>query len=112
MADTRRTRGGQTVERRPEQTRGGRKQGLEARLRHKADKADTRRTHGGHMADMLSRPIFFPKRAPYSKLFGEIFSQHCAARRVYIACPLVSFLGIHFGSANLAFDQRALRQHQ
>ena len=26
------------------------------------------------------------------------YSQHCATRRVYIACLLVSFLGIHFGS--------------
>ena len=28
----------------------------------------------------------------------KILFQHCATRRVYIACLLVSFLGIHFGS--------------
>ena len=28
----------------------------------------------------------------------KILFQHCATHRVYTACPLVSFLGIHFGS--------------
>ena len=30
------------------------------------------------------------------------FSQQCGTHRVYIACPLVNFLGIHFVSANSA----------
>ena len=36
---------------------------------------------------------------------GNFFltGHHCATHRVYIACPLVSFLGIHFGSPNSAF---------
>ena len=34
---------------------------------------------------------------------SKILSRHCATHSVYIACPLVSFLGIHFGSPNSAF---------
>ena len=32
--------------------------------------------------------------------WSKILSQHCATRRVYIECPLVSFLGTHFGLKN------------
>ena len=63
--------------------------------------ADTKQTHGGHMADKLrrrgqsiSRPAFFSKREPHSKLFGEHikFVLHhvtsCySANRQLLLCP-------------------------
>ena len=40
--------------------------------------------------------------------WSKKLSQHCATHHVYIACPLVSFLGIHFGSTNFGLCQRTL----
>ena len=57
-ADTWRTRGGQGLDARPKRTQG----------KHEADaEADKLRGRG----QSISRPAFFSKRGPQSKLFGE-----------------------------------------